>query len=163
MTSRELAKAVRQAHRERYGRATGRLDTEEAAEAVADAEEELGFALPKLVRVVFTYAGPDFVNLEFGVGKYRERFRADGGPDSWPRRMLPVKDLGGEFDWLCVDCTDGAGAVFVYYDNWDSGEPPWPGGFEPVSASFEEFLDGFALGGEFPPGRLDPEDPYGRP
>jgi hypothetical protein len=66
-------------------------------------------------------------------------------------------------DWLCVDCTDGAGPVYVFYDNWDSSGPYWPDMFGPVSASLEDFLYGFLQTGEFPPGRADPEDPYGRP
>jgi hypothetical protein len=52
--------------------------------------------------------------------------------------------------------------VFVFYDNWDSGEPCWPGMFEPVSASLEDFLYGFLHAPQFPPGRADPEDPDGR-
>jgi hypothetical protein len=165
MGARELAKALRRAHRDRLGEVSARLDPDEAAGFLADAEEELGFALPKLVRVVFTYAGPDFIDLEWGVAKSRERYREDARPEApgyWPPRMLPIKDLGGEADWLCIDCTAGAGPVYVFYDNWDSGEPCWPGMFEPVSASLEDFLYGFLEGGEFPPGRADPENPDSR-
>ncbi|MFO0876101.1 MAG: hypothetical protein U0840_01910 [Gemmataceae bacterium] len=165
MGKRELARALRHAHRDQYGEVSPRPDPEEAEGAIAEAEEELGFTLPKLIRAVFTLAGPDFVNLEFGVSKYCERYGADKAPDApgyWPARMLPIKDLQGEVDWLCVDCTAGAGPVYVFYDNWDSGEPCWPGLFEPVSASLEDFLYGFAEGGVFPPGRTDVEDPDGR-
>ena len=165
MSRRELAKALRHAHRDRYGEVSPRHDPEDAESAIAEAEEELGFALPKLVRSVFALAGPDFVNLEFGVSKYRERYsagKAADAPGYWPERMLPIKDLQDEVDWLCVDCTAGAGAVYVFYDNWDSGEPCWPSMFETVSASLEEFLQGFAEGGEFPSGRANVEDPDGQ-
>lgn len=77
--------------------------------------------------------------------------------------MLPVKALGTEADWLCVDCSAGARPVYVFYDNWASGGPYWPDMFEPVSASFEDFLYGLTQNAEFPPGRPGPENPYGRP
>lgn len=81
MTARELAKAVRRAYRDRYGETSDRLDPDEAAEFLADSEAELGVRLPKLVRVVFTYAGRDFIELDWGVGKYLERYgqQQEGG------------------------------------------------------------------------------------
>ncbi|HYH63299.1 MAG TPA: SMI1/KNR4 family protein [Urbifossiella sp.] len=166
MTPRELAKALRRAHRDRYGEAADRPDPDDAEAALAEAEEVLGFRPPKLVRAVYAHAGPDFIDLPFGVEKYAERYSADkapGDPGYWPARMLPVKNLAEETDWLCVDCAAGAGAVFAYYDDWDSGEPCWPGMFVPVAASLEEFLLGVVGGGDFPPGRADPGDPAGRP
>ncbi len=51
MTPRELAKALRRAHRDRYGEVADRPDPGDAEAAVAEAEEVLGFRLPKLVRV----------------------------------------------------------------------------------------------------------------
>lgn len=165
MTSRELAEAARRAYRDRHGTAAERPDPEDVSGLIAGAEEELGFPLPKLVGVLFAVGGPDFVDLDFAMSKYAERYeegRAADVPGYWPPRMLPVKDLQGEIDWLCVDCTSEAGAVYVYYDNWDGGEPCWPGQFEAVSASLEDFLYGFVETGEFPPGRADPEDPDGR-
>lgn len=165
MSRRELAKALRQAHRDEFGEVSPRPDPEEAEEIIASAEEELGFTLPKLVRAIFTLAGPDFIDLEFGISKYQERYAADKAPEApgyWPARMLPIKDLQGEVDWLCVDCSSGAGPVYVYFDNWDSGDPCWPVQFEPVSASLEDFLDGFVEGAGFPPGRANVDDPNGR-
>jgi hypothetical protein len=160
VTTKELAKALRRAHRERYGGVSPRPDPEDADSA--EAEDALGFPLPKLVRKVFALAGPDFVNPEFGVEKYTERYDPTKAPDDpgyWPRRMLPVKNLSGEIDWLCVECAAEL-PVYVFYDNWDSGGPCWPGLFELVAESFDEFLTHFT---EFPPGRADPEDPDGRP
>lgn len=164
MTPRELAKALRRAHRDRYGEVADRPDPDDADAAVAEAEEVVGFRLPKLVRAAYTFAGPDFIDLAFGAEKYAERYspdKAPGDPGYWPARMLPVKNLAGEVDWLCVDCA--AGAVFAFYDDWDSGEPCWPGMFVEVAVTLEEFLHGFVGGGEFPPGRADPDDPAGRP
>jgi hypothetical protein len=165
MTARELAKELRRTHRDRFGKVAPRPDPDYVSEMVDAAEEALGQPLPKLVREVFRLAGPDFIDLEFGAAKYAERYRADVSAEDggWPANMLPIKDLQGEIDWLCIDCAGGcAGPVYVFYDNWDGGRY-WPDMFAPVSASLREFLVGFLEGAEFPPGRPDPADPSGRP
>ena len=163
MTSRELADELRRTHRDRFGKVAPRPDPEYAAEMIAAAEEALGEPLPKLLRVVFTRAGPDFIDLEFGADSYGERYRAGGAEGDWPAGLLPVKDLQGGIDWLCVDCAGGrAGPVYAFYDNWD-GWPCWPDMFAPVAGTLKEFLLGFLEGAEFPAGRPDPEDPDGRP
>lgn len=166
MTRRELCRELRRVHRRSLGAVAVRPDPDTIAAQLADAEADLGFPLPKLLRTVAALAGPDFVNLDFAVAHYQGWHKPDRRPGDigyWPPQMLPVRDLGNEIDWLCVDCTAGAGAVYVYYDDWDAGGPCWPGLFEPVAGSFEDFLHGFLATGEFPPPRANPDDPAGRP
>lgn len=158
MTRRELAKELRRVHRDRYGEVAPRLEPEDAEEMIAEAESELGFPLPKLVRSVFAFAGASFVELEGAVSTYSQRFRADAGPldeGYWPPKMLPIRTLS-DHDWLCVDCGSPDGMVYVYRDDWDAGGPCWPERFEIVAGTYSEFLDGFvASGGDWPEARPD--------
>jgi hypothetical protein len=101
---------------------------------IAEAEEELGFRLPRLLRAVYRHVGnggfgpgsgiigvpgaePYASTAESVVDLYERQVRdnrdepADG--DWWPEGMLPICDYGcGSF--ACVDCTRASARVLRF-------------------------------------------------
>ena len=91
----------------------GRAGAPAAAAQIAEAEAALKFALPSLLKEVYTQVGDG--NWGPGAGlpplaslpdAYRAR-RQDNGGLSWPERLLPVCDWGGGVA-SCLDCAGEA-------------------------------------------------------
>ncbi len=97
-------------------------------QAVAQAEHELGFPLPPLLRALYTRVadggyGPGHGFLHFAGGEWslvgRARWTcsasAGGGPESWwPPRLVEVVSWGCRYT-SCVDCSRPSCPV-VFYD-----------------------------------------------
>jgi hypothetical protein len=148
MTRREFAKLLRKEHRRRFGEVAPL--PEDADEVIAEVQGELAFPLPEMALFLFTHAGPDFVGLVFAVGQYTDRWHPESSPSDdfwWPDKLLPIKDLGGPA-WLCLDCRQKNGAMYVYREG--EGEILWPDHFEQVAGSLVEFWQGFLNGAELP-------------
>ncbi len=103
-------------------------------EMIAGAEAELGFPLPRLLRLVYRFVGnggfgpghglvgvggaePHTSTHDSVVDLYEREVGADpddrGSRDRWPKRMPPVSDYGcGSL--ACVDCARPAAPVYAF-------------------------------------------------
>ncbi len=158
MTRREFARLLRKVHRAQLGEILPL--PEEPDELIEEAEGELGFALPEAARYVFTLAGPDFVDLPFGVAEYLGRCRRAATRPSkdtgWRDKMLPIKDLGSDC-WVCLDCKPKNGPVYLFRE--DEGETTWPDKFEQIAPTLIEYLRAFLDAEGVFPGAPEEESP----
>ena len=146
------------------GRAAG-AHPRATAQMIADAELELGFRLPRLLRAVYRLVG----NGGFGPGvghgligvpgtepylsagdsvvdlyDRNVHFAADG--DEWPEMMLPISDYGCA-SHACVDCSRRSARVLLFDADAYLGmrEPNARRSFRPLSPTlagwFEQWLD----------------------
>jgi hypothetical protein len=137
-------------------------------EMIADAESELGFRLPPLLRAVYRFVGNGGFGPGVGRGLIgvpgtepylstddsvvdlyeRELAHADlGDPaDVWPERVLPVSDFGCA-SYACVDCSRRAGRVLLFdADRYLIMERPRRSRcLRQLCPTLEEWLEGWLL------------------
>lgn len=130
-------------------------------EVVTRAEQQLGFALPPLLKRLYTEVanggfGPGLVGLEGGYADeewpedtlvglyhgYREyaahlmECEPEVGAEPWPERLLPVCSEGCAM-MLCLDCSEPEMPVVRY----DPHYHPWPRRFIRVHTSLRGMLE----------------------
>lgn len=154
-------------------------------EEVAEAEQQLGFALHPLLRSLYTsvanggwgpeYDAPGLIAgarpdspTDGAVAWYRAMRQPDPDDPSWPgwpTALLPVAHWGCAI-WSCVDCTTEEGQVVRFDPNVAGTFPhdPWRGVWLPESPSLAGWLDDWLndrLPFELPPSTI--ERPWSRP
>jgi SMI1 / KNR4 family (SUKH-1) len=122
--------------------------------AVAKAERALGFALPMLLRQVYTQVGNGGFGPAYGligipggatddlgrsiVDLYRD-YRGDC-PDTWPEKLLPVCHAGCAH-YFCLDCSRKAVPVLSFDTTAHLvDEKPWRKSVRRVAPSFRRWL-----------------------
>jgi len=132
------------------------------ADELADAEQRLGFALPPLLRRMYTEVangawGPAYgangliggarADLESGAVAWY-RLMHDSGPDpeepawpGWPEGLLAVCHWGCAI-WSCVDCRSQAGRVIRFDPNDYHGAEgaSWRGAWAEERPTLADFL-----------------------
>jgi hypothetical protein len=127
-------------------------------------EDELGFALPGLLKALFLQVGDGGFGPGYGLfgarsGHYLsdEPFtlaelyrgalyarRLDGTPRGWREGMLPICEWGCDFRG-CIDCTDEDYPVFL------SESDARPVAFHPQHLSFRDWIEAWADGVDVTP------------
>ncbi len=123
-------------------------------------EQELGFALPDLLKALYLQVGDGGFGPGFGLfgalsghylsdepftlaELYRRSLHAtrwhDGSPAGWRERMLPICEWGCDF-LGCIDCTDGD--FSVYLSEFDAR----PVAFHPQHVTFRDWIEAWADG-----------------
>ena len=119
--------------------------------AVEQAEAELGFALPPVLRRVYLEVsdggfgpGGGLMSLASATAAYARLRKGDELPRgrSWPERLLPIREVDPGFD--SVDAASLAGRI-VAWDPEDlrefSGEKAWNASFSEIAPSVEAWLE----------------------
>jgi hypothetical protein len=113
------------------GRADG-AHPRATAQMIADAELELGFRLPRLLRAVYRFVGnggfgpgvghgliglpgtePYLTTGEHVVDLYEREVRSATDEDGWPEKLLPISDYGCA-SYACVDCSRRSARVMLF-------------------------------------------------
>ncbi|MFB7343500.1 SMI1/KNR4 family protein [Streptomyces hydrogenans] len=118
---------------------SGPLPPPASAEAVAQAERALGFALPPLLARLYREVadggfGPDYLLLPLTgqgrtvLGEYASERASSAGEATpyWPAGVLPVLDWGCGM-YAAVDCREETGTVLLFDPNAldDNGADAW--------------------------------------
>ena len=116
---------------------------------LAAAEAALGFALPAVIRHLYTSVGnggfgpgEGFLTLTELVEEYHGLTRAPAGPRGqlWPERLLPIVKMDPAFD--CIDWESGeiiAWDVEELAEGSSNGH--WEKSFKPVATDLEAYLE----------------------
>jgi SMI1 / KNR4 family (SUKH-1) len=127
-------------------------------EVLAQAEARLGFALPPLLRALYTQVGDG----GYGPGRGLDYLMGDdwslvaqaertcveaaaAGDPWWPPRLVPFVSWGGHYT-SCVDCSGPPYAVWFYDHDWNLGEVTQADYLYPEAASLEAWLSAWLDG-----------------
>ena len=122
-----------------------------APAALDQAEADLGFPLPPVLRQVYLEVadggfgpGGGLMRIADAAAAYARMRTGAELPRgmTWPERLLPIREVDPGFD--CVDASSAAGRV-VAWDPEDlrefSGEKAWNGSFSEIAPSVEAWLE----------------------
>jgi hypothetical protein len=126
-------------------------------ELIADAERELGFSLPVILKELYLQVGNGGFGPGYGLLGLAGGAKDDTGkslvdlyasfaapdPDDphwrWPSRLLPVAHLGCAM-YVCVDCSTSNNRVVWFEPNPHSEGEPWDDSFIPLAPSLTAWL-----------------------
>lgn len=124
---------------------------------VSDAEQQLGFLLPPLLRRIYTEIANGGIGPGYGLLGITDGARDDLGhtlidlyqiyhqsdPDDpqwhWPTAVVPICHWGCAI-YSCLDCRTSDTPVLIFDPNGHSLGTSWDDAFLPHAVSFEEWL-----------------------